>query len=144
MVRARALLELLPDSYEDDAGEALTADAEADDTETVARRVAGAWRLHREAAAEVASTATTKQAGMESGISTLIRAAGEHLEAAVVGHDKDVTVAAPTPMLITLMPLDLTGTKRTFQETFTERFFRTEGVGVGPGSSTDDRATSYI
>ena len=150
---ARTLLSLLPEKYvfswdgllesgrlasSSMQSMSLSEDPSSDFVDAVTKRIAVAWHLHREAAAEQALNVTaTKQvesrtsAGDAPGIATLIMAASDEIRS----QRRESSSAAAAKAVIE--PTNL-NKKRTFQDVYTESFFR------GGSSVTDDSMPSYI
>lgn len=149
---AKALLALLPEKYAFSwdgllesgrlASSSIQAMSLADEPsvdfiDAVTKRIAVAWHLHREAAAEQALTFTaTRQAENRAspvdapGIATLIMAASDELPRQQGGSSQAAAKAVIEPSNL--------NKKRTFQDFYTESFFR------GGVSMTDESTPSYI
>ena len=149
---ARTLLSLLPEKYAFswdgllESGRlaassvqsmSLADDPTSDFVDAVSKRIAVAWHLHREAAAEQALNVTaTKQAEGRvaavdaPGIATLIMAASDEMRP----QRREISSSASKAVI---EPINL-NKKRTFQEVYTESFFR------GGSAVADDSTPSYI
>jgi hypothetical protein len=115
--------------------------------EETASKMVAAWRLHKDAAAEIASTtaatkaacAETAAASTDSGMS-LLMAATEELKKE---RAAEIDQAAHPPLVSLDMESRVSGVKRrTFQDVYMEKFFRTD-TSSGIGGANQD-AIGYI